>query len=247
LVFVASPPSARDILGRTDAFAERGLTPMSWELRWLMGDNLLVVPHQEWLPRRRALQPIFTKQHVPRFAGHMAEVAEQLRRRWAGGVEVDLDSECRALTLRALGRSVLGVDLDGRADVVGPALRAGVKWAADRALRPVNLPRWLPTRGQRRARAASTTLHGLAADIVRACRADQRCDAPLVRALMQITDPQTGEPLSDEAICDELVLFMIAGHDTTSTTLTYALWALGQHRALQERVAAEVTNSATGG
>jgi cytochrome P450 len=170
----------------------------------------------------------------------MAEVAEQLRRRWAGGVEVDLDSECRALTLRALGRSVLGVDLDGRADVVGPALRAGVKWAADRALRPVNLPRWLPTRGQRRARAASTTLHGLAADIVRACRADQRCDAPLVRALMQITDPQTGEPLSDEAICDELVLFMIAGHDTTSTTLTYALWALGQHRALQERVAAEV-------
>ena len=44
---------------------------------------------------------------------------------------------------------------------------------------------------------------------------------------MAATDPQTGQPLSDAEICDELVLFMLAGHDTTSTTLTYALWALG--------------------
>ena len=57
---------------------------------------------------------------------------------------------------------------------------------------------------------------------------------------MDTTDPLTGEPLSDGEICDELVLFLLAGHDTTSTTLTYALWALGHHRELQERVVAEV-------
>ncbi len=56
---------------------------------------------------------------------------------------------------------------------------------------------------------------------------------------MQTTDPQTGHPLSDRAICDELVLFLLAGHDTTSTTLTYALWALGHRPDLQQRVAAE--------
>ena len=60
----------------TDGAAERAATPMSWELRRLMGDNLLVVPHEDWLPRRRALQPVFTKQHVPRFAGHMADAAQ---------------------------------------------------------------------------------------------------------------------------------------------------------------------------
>jgi cytochrome P450 len=240
VVCISSPQGARDVLGRTDAFAERGATPVSRELRRLMGDNLLVVPHQEWLPRRRALQPMFTRQHVPLFAGHMAEVAEQAPRRWAGGAEVDLDTECRTLTLRALGRSVLGVDLDGRAQVVGPALRDAVKWAAGRGLRPVNLPRWLPTFGQRRARAANAALHGLAAEILQVCRADQRVEAPLVRSLMNTADPLTGEPLSDEAICDELVLFLLAGHDTTSTTLTYALWALGRRPELQDRVAAEV-------
>ncbi|HYB34420.1 MAG TPA: cytochrome P450, partial [Mycobacterium sp.] len=120
----------------------------------------------------------------------------------ADGTEVDLDAECRTMTLRALGRSVLGLDLHGRTQVVAPVLRDGVKWAADRALRPINPPRWLPTRGQRRAYAASTALHELAGDILRACRADPDRDAPLLRALMQATDPQTGAPLSDRAIRD---------------------------------------------
>jgi cytochrome P450 len=239
LVFVSSPQGAHDVLARTDAFAERAATPISLEIRRLVGDNLLVVPHHEWLPRRRALQPIFTKHHVPRFAGHMAEVAEQLADRWAVTAEVDLDTECRAMTLRALGHSILGIDLADRTQVVGAALRTAGKWATDRALRPVNPPRWWPTRGQRRARAASAALHALAAEILRACRADPTRDAPLVRALMQTTDPQTGQPLSDRAICDELVLFILAGHDTTSTALTYALWALGHRPELQQRVAAE--------
>jgi cytochrome P450 len=239
LVVVASPRGAHDILGRTDAFAERAATPIARELRLLAGDNLLVVPHQQWLPRRRALQPIFTKHHVPRFAGHIAAAAEEVPDRWADNAEIDLDIECRTMTLRALGRSVLGVDLDERAATIGPALRAGAKWAADRGLRPINPPHWLPTPGQRRARGACASLHELAAEILQACRVDQRCDAQLVRALMNTTDPQTGELLSDAAICDELVLFLLAGHDTTSTTLTYALWALGHRPDLQERVAAE--------
>jgi cytochrome P450 len=239
LVFVSSPQGAHDVLARTDAFAERAATTISLEIRRLLGDNLLVVPHREWLPRRRALQPMFTKHHVPRFAGHMAGVAEQLADRWAMGAAVDLDAECRALTLRALGLSILGTDLADRTEVVGAALRIGGKWAADRGLRPINPPHWWPTRAQRGARAASAGLHALAAEILRACRADPAREAPLVRALMETVDPQTGQPLTDRAICDELVLFLLAGHDTTSTVLTYALWALGHRPDLQQRVAAE--------
>ena len=79
-----------------------------------------------------------------------------------------------------------------------------------------------------------------AAEIVQACRADPTRDAPLVHALIAATDPATGQPLSDAQICDELLIFLLAGHDTTATALTYALWALGHHPDLQDRVAAEV-------
>jgi cytochrome P450 len=240
-VLVASPQGARDVLGRTDEIADRGGATTSIQIRRLMGGNLLVLPHHQWLPRRRTLQPMFTKQHVPRYSGHMAAAAQTVVDGWCDGATVDLDTQCRVLSLRALGRSVLGLDLDARADTVGPALRTALSWVADRGTRPVNLPQWVPTPGQRRARRANATLHRLAAEILAAVRADPARDAPLVRALITAADPQTGQPLSDDDICHELVLFILAGHDTTSTTLTYSLWALGHHPTIQDRVFDEVS------
>jgi len=240
MVLISGPQGARDVLGRTDEVCDRGRVRAMAEMHALMGGNLLNLPHQRWLPRRRALQPMFTKHRVPRYAGHMAAAAQGVADGWRAGAVVDLDAECRKLTLRALGRSVLGMDLDERADEVGRSLRASLAWVADRAARPVNAPRWLPTRGQRAARRANATLHRLAAEILQAVRTDPDRDAPLVRSLIEAVDPHTDLPLTDDEICHELVLFMLAGHDTTSTTLTYALWALGHHRDIQERVRAEV-------
>ena len=102
-----------------------------------------------------ALQPIFTKQHVRDFGGHMAQAAEMVADGWADGAEIDLDTECRRLTLRALGRSVLGLDLDEHSDAIAEPLRSRSKYIADRALQPLRAPRWLPTPARRRARAAS--------------------------------------------------------------------------------------------
>jgi len=67
------------------------------------------------------------------------------------------------------------------------------------------------------------------------------CDAPLIQALINASDPQTGRPLTDDEICRDLIVFMLGGHDTTATTLTYALWQLGRSRNLQDRVVAEVS------
>jgi cytochrome P450 len=57
--------------------------------------------------------------------------------------------------------------------------------------------------------------------------------------MIAATDPATGRPLTDDEICNELIVFMLAGHDTTATTLTYALWALGRHPRMQSTVRAE--------
>ena len=238
VVVATSPRAAHDILSRAGAHVDR--TRVHDEMRHLLGGNLFDLPNAAWLPRRRALQPIFTKHHVRQFGGHMAQAAGAVVAGWGGGAVVDLDSECRRLTLRALGRSVFGLDLDARADLVAEPLRITTCYCVDRAMAPVCAPRWLPTPARRRARAASVTLHRFAREILDDCRADPTRDAPLVRALIAATDPTAGKSLSDEDICDELVIFMLAGHDTTSTALTYALWALGCHPDLQDKVRAEV-------
>lgn len=239
-LLITSPQGARDVLGRQDSVADRGGAMNMVELRKLMGGNLLNLPHERWVPRRRTLQPLFTKQHVPEYSGHMAAAAQSIADSWEDGATVNLDTACRTLTLRALGRSVFGLDLDARAEDVGPALRTSLSWVSERSTRPVNFPQWVPTPGQRRAKAANARLHQLAADILATVRADPDHDAPLVRALIDARDPETGQALTDDDICHELVLFLLAGHDTTSTTLCYTLWALGRNPDIQARVHDEV-------
>ena len=59
-------------------------------------------------------------------------------------------------------------------------------------------------------------------EILQACRADPTRDAPLVHALIAATDPETGPAaISDDDISNDLLIFMLAGHDTTATALTY--------------------------
>ncbi|MCV7179163.1 cytochrome P450 [Mycolicibacterium sphagni] len=238
LVVVTSPRGGRDMIGRTDAFVDKANVHL--EVRKLLGGNLFCLPHDEWLPRRRSLQHVFTKKHVLEFGGHMAQAAQAICDSWADGAQIDLDSQSRLLTLRALGRSVLGIDLDERSEQIAGPLQVALSYVADRAMRPIRAPDWLPTPARRRARNASKTLHNLAREILAECRRDPNRDAPLVRALMAAVDPDTGQSLTDAEICDELIVFMLAGHDTTATTLTYALWQLGRNRHLQDRVRAEV-------
>ena len=95
------------------------------------------------------MQHVFTKQHVREFGGHMAQAAQNSCDGWADGAVIDLDRQCRLLTLRALGRSVLGIDLDQRSDAIAGPLQVTLSYSADRALRPVRAPRWLPTPARR--------------------------------------------------------------------------------------------------
>lgn len=239
IVLATSPEAIRDILAVRDDSVDKTSVVLT-ELRRVMGANLFNLPYRQWVARRRTIQPVFTPQRVREFAAHMSEAAEHAAAGWGDEGDVDLDAQARRITLDVLGRSVLGLDLGARAvDITGP-LHEVLNYVADRALRPVRAPHWLPTRARTRARAASAVLHGLARDILTRCRTDEAVDAPLVRALMAATDPETGTALSDAEIADELIVFLFAGHDTTATTLAYALWQLGRHPDLQERVAREV-------
>ena len=239
MVLVTSPEAIRDVLSIQDGSVDK-TSPVFDEVRHILGANLANLPHEPWAPRRQTLQPVFTKRRVREFGGHMAQAAETVSSRWNDGGDIDLDAECRDLTMRALGRSVLGIDLDEQREDVAEPLGIANRYAMHRALLPIRAPRWLPTPARRRARAASAQVHRLAFQILHACRTDPTVEAPLVRALMEARDPVTGRTLSDQEIADELIIFIFAGHDTTATTLTYALWALGRNPDAQDRVAKEV-------
>jgi cytochrome P450 len=58
--------------------------------------------------------------------------------------------------------------------------------------------------------------------------------------LLAARDAETGEAMDTQQIRDEALVFLLAGHETTSTALTFALQLLGGHVDEQERAAQEV-------
>ena len=239
-VVVTSPQGARDVLGGSDgAFDKEGLIHV--ESRAL-GPNVFNMGHQPWLTRRRVLQPLFTKKQVARYAGHMSGAAAALALEWVQHPEIDLDQECRRLTLRVIGRSVFGLDLGERAESLGPPIRRCLRYITGRATRPVRAPSWLPTPARGQMRSSQAAIRSVIFEAIGAARKDPSRDAPLIHLLMATPDPDTGRPLSDQAIADELFAFLIAGHDTTATTLAYSLWAVGRDPVIQNRLAAEAAD-----
>ena len=236
-VVATSPQAARDILGGTGSAAER--TPAHDEVRSLLGASLFTLKHDPWLPvgapcSRSSPNKTFvpsagTWLRPPTWSPRAGATANK-----STSTPSAADSPCEHSAARY---SVF--DLDERADAIAEPLRTALGYVTARVTSPVRPPRWLPTPARRRARAAAATLRRLAAEVLQACRDDPTRDAPLVRAMIAATDPATGRPLTDDEIRNELIVFMSAGHDTTATTLTYALWALGHHPDMQGKVRAE--------
>jgi cytochrome P450 len=74
---------------------------------------------------------------------------------------------------------------------------------------------------------------------------ERRRDAPgdaedLVSLLLAARDPETGAPLPPREVRDQVLIFLLAGHETTATTLTVALHLLGRHPDVQRRVHQEL-------
>jgi cytochrome P450 len=237
LVWVASPQGAHDVLANLDGAVDKHTVLME-QVRLLGGESVFSLPYEAWKARRRTLQPLFTKQHVASFTGHMAGAAQSLAQGWRDDAVIDIDAESRHLTLRVLGRSMFGLDLDADADRLAVPARDLLGYTTARGLAPVRLPLWVPTPAQRRWRRARAVIWSILDDAMASARAHPG-QSELLDRLLEATDPDTGRRLTHEEIRSELATFLLAGHDTTATTLTYALWQLGRDLGLQSAVATE--------
>jgi cytochrome P450 len=236
-VVVTSPRGAHDVLAGFDGTVDKGVQVQE-ETKHL-GLSSFNLQHQPWKPRRRTLQPLFTKKHVRDFAVHMSTEAALAADRAVAAGRVELDPFTRRLTLQVLGRSVLGQELGPRAGAMAEDFDTLLRYFTDRGMAPVRSPARLPTRANRRFARARSRFLAVIDEAVDQCRRDPDHPAELIRLLLEARDPETGRALTDDEIRGEMAAFLVAGHDTTATTLCYSLWALGRDARLQDRVAEE--------
>lgn len=214
-----------------------------------LGRGLLLAEGDGWRAQRRALAPLFSPRTVLGFEVAMAEVAGELVQRWdrqRDGRQVDVSFEMARATLHVLARTIFSEGLGRRtedfAEAVTHYLNAMGKIDP---LDILDMPSWIPRIGRLRARPALEFFDGVVTRMIadrRALieRAPERAPRDLLTLLLQAADPETGAGLSEDDVKANIVTFIAAGHETTSNTLTWALYLVSQDEGVRERLEAEV-------
>lgn len=209
------------------------------ELRWSLGDGLLNAEGERWLRQRRFIQPLFTRRRIAGYAEAMGEEADALSARWRTMPgTIDLHAEMSRVTLRIVGRLLFGGDVERAIPVVARVFPILGEYARLRAYNPLRTPRSWPTPANRRAATARAEIRAVCDELIAARRADGADGEDLMALLIAARDGE--ERLEDSEVRDQVLIFLLAGHDTTALALTFALHLLGHHPDKQERVRAEV-------
>jgi cytochrome P450 len=243
-LYAAFHPDAVHRVLATEADRYRKDTVFYDEVRWALGDGLLNSQDERWLRQRRFVQPLFTRRRIAGYAESMADEAAGLVDWWrslaAAGTVMDVHAEMSRLTLRIVGRLLFGADVEHATPAVRYAFPILGGHVRRRAFAPVRVPHGWPTPANRRAARAQATIRAVCDDLIARRRAEPGGTAgdDLLSLLVEARDG--AEALDDTEIRDQILVFMLAGHDTTAIALTFALHLLGHHPAAQVRLQAEV-------
>ncbi|OBI78058.1 cytochrome P450 [Mycobacterium sp. E740] len=196
--------------------------------------------------RRKLLVPPF---HGKRMAGYEAIVEEEVLREvatWPEGREFETLPSMMRITLNAILRTVFGAEgaaLDELRELLPPMVPLASRMAVLPKVLRRDLGPWSPWgRVTRARRRYDEIIAGLISDARADPEFEQRTD---VLALLLHARYEDGSPISDGHIADELLTLLAAGHETTATTLAWAIERLRRHPRLLSRLTAEVDAGGT--
>ncbi|MQS34715.1 cytochrome P450 [Streptomyces katsurahamanus] len=237
------PDYAKYILADNSANYHKGIGLV--EARRVLGDGLLTSDGEVWRNQRRAVQPAFKPGRINQQAGAVAEESVKLvalLRAHEGGGPVDILQEVTGLTLGVLGRTLLDLGLDAY-DSIAHSFEEVQDQAMLEMVTQGMVPGWLPLPAQGRFRRARRELYRVADALVADRSARMTGGEPADDALSRIIKAAGEQERDPERVRrrlrEELVTLLLAGHETTASTLGWTLHLLAGHPEARERVRAE--------
>ncbi|MCW3069116.1 MAG: cytochrome [Solirubrobacterales bacterium] len=208
------------------------------DLIGLMGDGLLTIDGEFHRRSRLIMLPAFHREHIAASVEVIVEETTRALEQFTPGAVVDLYAITRRLALRVAMRALFGLDPDGERaraiDAAGLFEQALAFYASEYVLR-VFRGRGSPwARLQAAARKLDTLIYSEIAER----RATGRRGQDILSLLLDAHD-EDGNTLSDLQIRDEVMTLMFAGHDTTTSTVSFMFYELARHPQIVDRLLAE--------
>jgi cytochrome P450 len=195
----------------------------------LLGKGLMTSEGDLWKRQRYMMQPFFHRRVITEFAQTLEKANDRFIARWealaARGEPVNITDEMSELTLDIVLRSIFGRDLERMSGQVG------------------GNPFEVVTKDQERNLQFAfkfRSLSKIVAGLMERRRAESEEHFDYVAMLMSARDKDTGAPMSDRELIDEVMTLIVAGHETTASGLNWTWYLLSQNPEAEARLHAEI-------
>ena len=228
---------------------QKGLSPAVESLREFAGDGLFTAYNEEpnWRLAHDLLMPAFSRSAMAGYHDTMLGVVRELVTAWDGdrGAGVDVSGSLTKVTMETIARSAFSHDFGSfTSDEQHPfvaAMVTALKFGQQRAvLGAMPFGGVLERAAERRNAHHQAYIDAMLDDLIAERRASgDTHERDLLGIMLNATHPETGERLDDLNIRHQILTFMVAGHETTSGALSFALWYLSQNPHIMAAAQAE--------
>ena len=239
LVMFSDPETVKQIFTAPPEVAPSGAS-MSPVAQVVGEHSVLVLTGPEHMRQRKLLLPPFHGERMREYEQVIVEAARRDMAGWPLGRPMRLQEHTRLITLEVILRAVFGVE----AERMGP-----LKQAIMDLFEPAQLLTILRVALGRPSRDRPTGAIGRALDRLdvviyeeiarRRAQSDVESRADILSLLLGARD-EDGQAMTDSELRDELVTLLLAGHETTSTSVAWAVERLARHPQKLARLLAEI-------
>lgn len=205
-------------------------------------DSVLTLDEPRHMVERKLMLPPFHGERMQRYGETMAEVAREEVARWPVGTPFALWPRMQAITLEVIMRAVFGVSEAEDVSGLRERLRTMLNWTTN----PSQMA-FLAIRGPSRIernrvfRGMMDPVDEAVLAVVRSRREaadlDERDD---ILSMLLAARYEDGSAMSDSSLRDELITLLVAGHETTATSLAWAFERLMRRPEMIDRLRDEV-------
>ena len=220
-------------------------------LRPLLGDSIFTTNGAQWSRQRAMMEPAFAQARVavafPVMRSGVQAMLERLDK-LPDASEHDVEIEMTHVTADIIFRTIFSVPLEGMAaQQIFSAFTTFQKLAPRLLLPSLFGLRWLVLPWDaRRSRQAATLIRRQLETLVkprfeahRAGAASKQQD--ILESFLDARDPVSNAPFTFDELVDQVAMLFLAGHETSASALTWALYLVAQSPDVQQRMHAEVT------
>lgn len=207
------------------------------QLGRFLGHGLLTSNGEYWLKQRRLIQPGFHHDKLHSLFLIMKRTIDEFLNKFPTGERIDVYPLMNRLAFEIVINTLFNVRISQE---TRNELSSFITETQDFVIRDIRQPHkswWFALSGEvrknlKRAEGARSIIR----NIIRQRKESQEKPDDLLDMLLGARYEDTGEPMNEEQVIDEILILLIAGHETTANALSWTLYLLANHRDELERL-----------